>query len=175
MKLIVADIDGEEACRPAFKQKLRKAACRGSGIETDPPCRRKAEAGERSFQLEGAAGDILVRFQDAQTLAGPDQHSGLIGDFAADLDLLTPNQILGFRPRRDETPAYQKLIQPRFNSKLHLSPRPLNMYVAKLFNYAIIDPAVLRHSQSKRDIPNPQKDVEQTHVRDDSLLRGRGR
>jgi hypothetical protein len=49
------------------------------------------------------------------------------------------------------------------------------MYVAKLFNYAIIDRAVLRHSQSKRDIPNPQKDVEQTHVRDDSLLRGRGR
>ncbi len=127
-------------------------------------------------KLPGAARNITFNFKDFNRPIDWNLQAGLEVGPPFDADSAAPYKFLrlgaGFR---DTAPDEEK-IEFAFSQVNSGSLERLQLVCCKsleLRQSSII--CVAGSNQSKRCFPTSLKDVEKTHVRDDSLLRGRGR
>ena len=93
VELSAADVDGDDARRPAAQEDIGETAGRCADVERPASRRIDAECVERARQLHAAAADVrVIRRRQLDTRIGSDSGAGLGNDLAVDGHLAGQNQ-----------------------------------------------------------------------------------
>ena len=113
IELAVADVQRDDARRPAAKQDVGEAAGRGADVERETAGHLDPEDIQRVRELDAAAADVwMVRFDERDVRVGCDRRAGLGDDLAVDADEPGEDQRPRALARRGHPARDQRGIEP---------------------------------------------------------------